>query len=188
MIGPDVGSSAGGATSAAHTPDSGRLAGLIRAMEDEADLLDELRARLAAGRTEIVRRDTGALEANVQAVSRTWLALEEARHRRRAVLRHLAGVDDAPLDHLELLLAPPLPSDLLIARAQLRERAGALVGEIGVSRRVLRDALDAGDAFIRRLFSAGPDGATPDPPSGDEPSPGHFRGWPWDAGSPHRTA
>jgi hypothetical protein len=82
--------------------------------------------------------------------------LEQARHRRSALVAALSGDPALPLERLETALRRPLPEALERGRAELRRAASDVAREASVNRVVLRRAVEAGEAFLQDLFSVGP--------------------------------
>jgi hypothetical protein len=129
-----------------------RLRELTAALRQEHRLLEELRAALLRQRAGVAEDDTEMVEGSVHAVGRSLFALEEARRRRLDLTRQLAAGDDALAD-LERRIGR-LPADLAAAREDVRRSAEATSHEVAINQRVLRRALDAGDAYLQQLFSS----------------------------------
>ncbi len=134
------------------TPDW--LAGLSRALRDEATVLDQLERAMASQRAAVAANEDEALQSSSQAVGRIVRTLEEAKKRRASIVHYLTGREDLALNQLEYFLGDPLPLDLDTARAQLRLAAQSVAREAVVNKAVLRRAKDANDAFLQELFSA----------------------------------
>jgi hypothetical protein len=134
------------------TPDW--IAGLSRALRDEASVLEQLEGAMAAQRAAVAANDDETLKASSLAVARIVRTLEEAKKRRASVVHYLTGREDLALNQLEYFLGEPLPLDLDTARAQLRLAAQSVAREATVNKAVLRSAKDANDAFLQELFSA----------------------------------
>ena len=134
------------------TPDW--LAGLARALRDEASVLMQLENALASQRAAVAANDDAGLKVSSHAVGRIVRTLEEAKKRRSTVVHYLTGREDLALNQLEHFLGEPLPLDLDTARAQVRLAAQSVAREAIVNKTVLRRAQDANDAFLQELFSA----------------------------------
>jgi hypothetical protein len=134
-----------------------RLDELERALQDEARLVGDLRDVLVHQRAGVASSDYRQVEASVLAMSRIVLTLEEARTHREAITATLANGETVPLGELESHLGAPLPEPLNAVRAAVRKVAGAAAEDIAINQRVLRRALEAGDAYLQRLFSAADD-------------------------------
>jgi hypothetical protein len=131
-----------------------RLQELERALEDEAHLVAELRGVLQRQRAGVAASDYRRVEESVLAMSRIVLTLEEARRHRETITATLADGEVVPLSQLETHLGSPLPEPLSAVRAAVRSAASAAAEDIAINQRVLRRALEAGDAFLQQLFSA----------------------------------
>jgi hypothetical protein len=92
---------------------------------------------------------------SVFATHRILATLGQARLRRRAVNRLVVGVEELPVRMLEQVLGEQMTDELREARDGLTASAHVLSGEVDVNRRVLREALAAGDAHARVLSGAG---------------------------------
>lgn len=140
-------------------PDAGTLARpmseLAAALHAETRLLDELRQNLLRQREAVAGDDPAAVEGTVAAIGRTLFTLEEARRRRSALTRHLSGDATDQLAELERHLGGPLAAPVAEARRAVRAAAEAVQREVRINQVVLRRVLEAGDAFLQQLFSAG---------------------------------
>jgi hypothetical protein len=58
-----------------------------------------------------------------------------------------------PLARLEEHLGAPLPESLASVREAVRRSAELAANDIAINQRVLRRAIESGDAFLQRLFS-----------------------------------
>jgi hypothetical protein len=134
-----------------------RLHELEQALQDEVHLVGELREVLDRQRAGVAASDYRRVEESVLAMSRIVLTLEEARRHRESITATLADGEVVPLSQLEAKLGCPLPEPLNAVRAAVRGAASAAAEDIAINQRVLRRALEAGDAFLQRLFSAASD-------------------------------
>ena len=116
------------------TPDW--LAGLSRALRDEATVLDQLERAMASQRAAVAANEDEALHSSSQAVGRIVRTLEEAKKRRASIVHYLTGREDLALNQLEYFLGDPLPLDLDTARAQLRLAAQSVAREAVVNKAV----------------------------------------------------
>lgn len=126
---------------------------LTRAFLEEARLLDELLQVLEEQRAAVAAGSAEDIEAGVFVVHRLLRTLEQARDRRRALLRTSAGGETQPLRELERVLHSP-PRQLLHARDELVVRAEAVARQIEINRRVLQRAFDAGETVVRAISEA----------------------------------
>ena len=106
-------------------------------------------------RTAVGGEDLDAVDDSVFATHRILATLGQARLRRRAVNRLVVGVEELPVRMLEQVLGEQMTDELRDARDGLTESAHVLSHEVDVNRRVLREALAAGDAHARVLSGAG---------------------------------
>ncbi len=127
---------------------------LTRALEAERRLINDLRQALLRQRAGIAAADTSAIEASAQVISRTLSSLSQARRTREQLVTALAGDASVPLAQLEDALGGTVPPALRDARAALRASATATASEVAINQHVLRRALEAGNAFLQRLFAS----------------------------------
>jgi hypothetical protein len=137
----------------AHSPSS--LDALLDALRSERKLLDELSATMRRQRAAVGSDDLQAVDDSVFATHRILATLGQARVRRRQLNRLLSGIDDLPARELDGVLGAQMTDALRDARDELQASAGALSREVDVNRRVLRDALVAGDQQARTLTGVG---------------------------------
>ncbi len=131
------------------------LGALLDALRSERKLLDDLASTMRRQRDAVGRDDLEAVDDSVFATHRILATLGQARLRRRAVNRLVAGVEELPVRSLEAVLGDQMTDELRDARNDLQASAGALGREVDVNRRVLREALAAGDAHARVLAGSG---------------------------------
>jgi hypothetical protein len=130
------------------------LDALLDALRSERRLLDELAATMLRQRAAVAADDLPAVDDSVFATHRILATLGQARVRRRQINRLLAGLEELPARDLDAVLGAQMTDDIRAARAELQASAGALAREVEVNRRVLRDALQTGDAHARVLAGA----------------------------------
>lgn len=124
---------------------------LVEAMQDERRLLDELIAIMRRQRGAVATDDLQAVDDSVFSTHRVLVTLNEARRRRRALFQLFADRDDAGIQDLEEVLAHRLTDAARAARDELRDTARQLAHEVSMNREILREALSAGDAYVRTL-------------------------------------
>jgi hypothetical protein len=133
---------------------SAKLTDLVGALIQEQRLIEELRQALLRQRAGMAGGDPELIDESVYAIARTLLTLEEARRRRRASLSAaVMGRQGVALGDLESFIGV-LPAALLAAREAVRHAAEATAHDLAINQRVVREALDAGDAFLQELFSS----------------------------------
>lgn len=128
---------------------------LLDALRSERRLLDDLAGVMRRQRTAVGGDDLPAVDDSVFATHRILATLGQARVRRRGINRLLVGAEELPARELERALGTGMTDALRAARDELQGSAAALAREVDVNRRVLRDALAAGDARARVLVPAG---------------------------------
>jgi hypothetical protein len=148
------------------------LASLVDAHTSERRLLDELVAVMRRQRSAVAADDLQGVDDSVFATHRILVTLGEARRRRRSLNTLLGGSDELDGPALAEALGGEIPVALRDAREALRSSAAALATEVAVNRRVLREAIAAGDDYMRRLVGGapgepradyGPGAASPEP-------------------------
>jgi hypothetical protein len=135
------------------------LAALAEAIASESRLLNELAAVMQQQRAAVADDDIDRVDDSVYATHRILLTLGEARRRRRSINKLICDDDELAIRQLEELLGGALPDALQQARVSLRTSAESLAAEVETNRRVLRQAMASGDAYVRSLL--GSDTATP---------------------------
>ncbi|MGH7505953.1 MAG: flagellar export chaperone FlgN [Longimicrobiales bacterium] len=127
---------------------------LSDALENESRLLGELAAILRRQREGVAADDVQKVDDSVFAAHRIMRTIEEARRRRRTLTGILLGAEDVPVQDLELALGARATPVLGAASGSLQFAARSLSREIEINRRVLRGAIEAGDAVVRTLCGA----------------------------------
>jgi hypothetical protein len=136
---------------------SAKLTDLVGALIQEQRLIEELRQALLRQRAGMASGDPELIDESVYAIARTLLTLEEGRRRRRASLTAaVMGRQGVALCDLESFIGV-LPAPLLAAREAVRRAAEATALDLAINQRVVRQALEAGDAFLQQLFSSASD-------------------------------
>jgi hypothetical protein len=125
---------------------------LVHVLRGEVAILEELRAVLARQRQGVATNDHQVIETSVREMGRALFTLEEARRGRQALVAMLCGRDVESLTDLESWF-PGVPEDLIDARDAVRASAASAARDLAVNQHVLDRALQAGDAFLQRLFS-----------------------------------
>jgi hypothetical protein len=125
--------------------------GLVDALHTERRLVEELTAVMLRQRACVAAEDLQGVEDSVFAVQRILFTLGEARKRRRQINVRLGQDEDTALHTLVEALGARASEALVLSRASLQESARALAREVATNRQVLREALSAGDAYVRAL-------------------------------------
>ena len=124
---------------------------LADALGSEARLLEELVAIMRRQRDAVAADDLEKVDDSVFATHRVLVTLGEARRRRRSLNRLLAGAEDVAVEELDDALGPRMTDTVRQARDGLKDIARILSREVEMNRRVLRQALAAGEDFVRAI-------------------------------------
>lgn len=127
---------------------------LAAALRDETRLLGELGTIVRRQREGVAREDVEAVDDSVFAAHRLLRTIGEARRRRRSLLEVLTGAGDVGIHELDSALGARMSAALRAARDELYATANALSREIALNRRILQEALRAGDEYMRTLCGA----------------------------------
>jgi hypothetical protein len=100
--------------------------------------------------------DPDLIDGSVYAIARTLLTLAEARRRRASLATAAVGRPDVALFDLESFVGT-LPVPLLAAREAVHRAAEVTAQELAINQGMVRQALEAGDAFLQQLFSSAAD-------------------------------
>lgn len=153
----------------ARSPDSFRISGapvsaaaldaLSDALLAERKLIDDLTAIVLRQRAAVAVDDLQAIDDSVFATHRLLLTLGEARKGRRSINAMAGCKEETGVKHLEEALGPWMTPRLRAAREELQSAAAALSREIGINRRILREAIANSDSFVRAVVGAPNDAA-----------------------------
>lgn len=124
---------------------------LTDALKTERRLLDELIAVMRRQRNAVGDDDLQSVDDSVFATHRVLVTLSEARRRRRTLNTLLGQSEDLGIHSLDDALGPRMTAELRVARDELHTAARSLSREVALNRRILREALAAGDAYARTL-------------------------------------
>jgi hypothetical protein len=124
---------------------------LADALGSEARLLEELVTIMRRQRDAVAVDDLQKVDDSVFATHRVLVTLGEARRRRRSLNRLLAGAEDVAVEQLDEALGPRMTDTVRQARDGLKDIARILSREVEMNRRVLRQALAAGEEFVRAI-------------------------------------
>ena len=128
------------------------VGGLVDSLASEKRLVEELIIIMRRQRDAVGRDDLESVDDSVYAIQRVLFTLGEARKRRRALNHRVSQTDDLPLRELESILGDAATPEFRQARVALQGAARTLSNEVAVNRRLLREALAAGDEYARALF------------------------------------
>jgi hypothetical protein len=130
------------------------LAALTGALRDEARLLAELTGVVHNQRAGVAADDVQTVDESVFGAHRILRTIGEARRRRRGLLDALVGSEDLAIHELDEALGILMTPELRQARDELQAAANLLSREIAINRRIIQDALRAGDEQMRTLCGA----------------------------------
>ncbi len=139
-------------TPVAHT--NGSATALVDALRDEARMLDSLAAIMRAQRDAVGTDDIDAVDQSVFATHRVLVNLNEARRRRRQLNSLLGESDDLSVPALEEFFGGEPPAEVRAAADHLADAGRLLQREVEINRRVLRQAIERGDRYVRTLAGA----------------------------------
>jgi hypothetical protein len=139
-------------TPVAHT--TGSATALVDALRDEARMLDSLAAIMRAQRDAVGTDDIDAVDQSVFATHRVLVNLNEARRRRRQLNQLLGESDDLSVPALVDFFGGEPPMEVRAAADHLADAGRALQREVEINRRVLRQAIERGDRYVRTLAGA----------------------------------
>jgi hypothetical protein len=124
------------------------------ALAGETSLIDELIAIMLRQREAVAVNDLQAVDDSVFATHRVLGTLAESRRRRRSLSIMLGEREDLPLESLDNVLGDRMTESLRVVRSALHDSARVLSREVAINRHVLRNALAAGDTYLRTLAGA----------------------------------
>ena len=122
-------------------PAAALLEALHDALFSERRLLDDLIAQMRRQRAAIGIDDIQGVDDSTFATHRILATLGQARQRRRQLNVLLGGSEDCSLRELEQQLGDQIDGRLREARARLQQAADVLAREVGMNRKLLREAL-----------------------------------------------
>jgi flagellar FlgN protein len=135
------------------------LVALSEALLSERKLIDDLTEIVLRQRAAVAIDDLQAVDDSVFATHRLLLTLGEARKGRRSINAMAGCKEETGVKHLEEALGPWMTPQLRNAREELQVAAERLSREIGINRRILREAIANSDSFVRAVVGAPSDAA-----------------------------
>ncbi len=135
-------------------PTGALLEALHDALVSERRLLDDLIAQMRCQRAAVSGDDIQGVDDSTFATHRILATLGQARQRRRQLNLLLGGSEDLTLRDLEQTLGDQIDNRLQAARLRLQLAADLLAREVGMNRKLLREALSSGDQYVRTLVGA----------------------------------
>lgn len=134
-------------------PTGAAIDALAGAVTAEVRLLEDLVGIMRRQRAAVAADDLQAIDDSVYATHRVLVTLGEARRRRRSLSQLVGGSEDFPLRELSALLGDLMSDALRFACEGLHAVALTLSQEVEMNRQVLREALAAGNEYVRNLCS-----------------------------------
>lgn len=166
LLAPETAPRAGGVSPA-------MLEALYDALFSERRLLDDLIAQMRRQRTAVAADDIQGVDDSTFATHRILATLGQARQRRRQLNVLLGGSEECTLRELEELLGERVDERLRDARLRLQQAADVLTREVGMNRKLLREALSSTQQHVRTLAGGmtmpttyATEGVVPTTPSG----------------------
>lgn len=152
-------------SSMATTPHTGIIApahldALYDALVSERKLLDELIAQMRRQRSAVGSDDIDGVDDSTFATHRVLATLGQARTRRRQLNVLISGNQETTLRQIEEMLGANVNGRLLDARQRLQHSADILAREVGMNRKLLREAINSNDQHVRTLVGAPEHGTT----------------------------
>jgi hypothetical protein len=135
------------------------LDALSNALLSERTLIDELTEIVLRQRAAIAVDDLQAIDDSVFATHRLLLTLGEARKGRRSINAMVGCKEETGVKHLEDALGAWMTPRLRSSREELQVAAARLSQEIGINRRILREAIANSDSLVRAVVGAPKDAA-----------------------------
>jgi hypothetical protein len=133
---------------------SALLDALHDALVSERRLLDDLIAQMRRQRTAVSADDIQGVDDSTFATHRILATLGQARTRRRQLNVLLGGSEEMTLREIEDLLGDLVDDRFREARQRLQLAADMLTREVGMNRKLLREALTNTDQHVRTLVGA----------------------------------
>lgn len=139
---------------------------LTDALVAERRLIDDLISIMRKQRNAVGDDDLQVVDDSVFATHRVLVTLSEARRRRRTLNTLIGQPEDLGIHALDEALGHRMTVGLRTARDELHKSAKTLSREVALNRRILKEALAAGDQYARTLAGVGATPATDTPTYG----------------------
>jgi hypothetical protein len=127
------------------------LEALHDALASERRLLEDLIAQMRRQRSAVGVDDIQGIDDSTFATHRILATLGQARQRRRQLNLLLCGIEECTLSELESMLGDMVDARLREARLRLQQAADLLAREVGMNRKLLREAIANGEQHVRTL-------------------------------------
>ena len=136
------------------------LDALYDALVSERKLLDDLIAQMRRQRSAVGSDDIDGVDDSTFATHRILATLGQARTRRRQLNVLISGNQDTTLRQVEEMLGNSMDGRLRDARQRLQHSADILAREVGMNRKLLREAITSNDSQVRTLVGEPQHGTT----------------------------
>lgn len=136
------------------------LDALYDALVSERKLLDDLIAQMRRQRSAVGSDDIDGVDDSTFATHRILATLGQARQRRRQLNVLLSGNEDTTLRQVEEMLGARMNGRLSDARQRLQHSADMLAREVGMNRKLLREAISSNEQYVRTLVGSPAHGTT----------------------------
>lgn len=136
------------------------LDALYDALVSERKLLDDLIAQMRRQRSAVGSDDIDSVDDSTFATHRILATLGQARTRRRQLNVLISGSPETTLRQVEEMLGASMDGRLRDARQRLQHSADVLAREVGMNRKLLREAINSNDQHVRTLVGAPENGTT----------------------------
>ncbi|MGV3710149.1 MAG: flagellar protein FlgN [Gemmatimonas sp.] len=136
------------------------LDALYDALVSERKLLDDLIAQMRRQRSAVGSEDIDGVDESTFATHRILATLGQARTRRRQLNVLISGNPETTLRQVEEMLGNNMDGRLRDARQRLQHSADILAREVGMNRKLLREALSSSEAQVRTLTGQPDQGTT----------------------------
>jgi len=148
---------------------------LTDALVAERRLIDDLIGIMRKQRSAVGDDDLQVVDDSVFATHRVLVTLSEARRRRRNLNALIGQPEDLGIHALDEALGNRMTAGMRVARDELHAAAKTLSREVSLNRRILKEALAAGDQYARTLAGVGATPATETPTYGAGNAPTQAR-------------
>jgi hypothetical protein len=148
---------------------------LTEALVAERRLIDDLISIMRKQRNAVGADDLPVVDDSVFATHRVLVTLSEARRRRRNLNALIGQPEDLGIHALDEALGNRMTAGMRVARDELHAAAKTLSREVSLNRRILKEALAAGDQYARTLAGVGATPATETPTYGAGNAPTQAR-------------
>ena len=148
---------------------------LTEALVAERRLIDDLISIMRKQRNAVGDDDLQVVDDSVFATHRVLVTLSEARRRRRNLNALIGQPEDLGIHALDDALGNRMTAGMRVARDELHAAAKTLSREVSLNRRILKEALAAGDQYARTLAGVGATPATETPTYGAGNAPTQAR-------------